>query len=84
MAITVKLSVTVKTPEGTVFQGEATALSSINTNGPFDVLPFHANLISLIKKKLIIYQDKGNKKELNVDNGVIKVSKNTVEIFLGV
>lgn len=65
------------------FEGKAESISSQNKLGRFDILPNHANFISLIfdslslvtaDKKRIVYQFK---------NGVLEVSDNKVNVFLG-
>ena len=48
------LKVRIISPRGIIFQGEATALSSINSKGPFDILPQHANIITLIEQSPIL------------------------------
>ena len=80
----ITMKVTVKNPEGIVFDGQVFALTSVNTSGPFDILPFHSNLVSLISKKLILYIQKENPQQMDIENGVLKVTENVVEIFLGV
>jgi F0F1-type ATP synthase epsilon subunit len=79
-----KLKVVVKSPEGIVFDGEVFAITSKNIGGLFDVLPYHSNFISIIKELLLLYETKDSPKEMKIENGVMKVSENDVEIFLGV
>lgn len=47
------LKVKILSPTQTIFDGEALSVSSVNTDGTFDILPFHANFITLIKKSPI-------------------------------
>lgn len=79
-----KLYVVVKSPEGTMFEGNAQTVSSVNDKGLFDILPNHANFISIIKEKVTIYIDKNQKREFNIDRGIVRLYKNTVFIFLGI
>ncbi len=79
-----KLKVVVKSPEGIVFEGEVYAITSKNIGGLFDILPFHSNFISIINELLLLYETKQNPKEIKIQNGVMKVTENDVEIFLGV
>lgn len=79
-----KLYITIKSPDKTVFSGEGIALSSVNDVGPFDVLPRHENFISILGKKIVIFQDKNQKQELEVEKGIIKARQNRVQIFLGI
>ena len=41
------LQVRIVSPKGEVFKGEATAVSSRNSVGNFDILPQHANFVTL-------------------------------------
>lgn len=77
------LTVKVKNPEATLYEGEAYAITSINDKGIFDVLPQHENFICMIKNKVVIHLSEGYKKEYQIEKGVLKASENTISIFLG-
>lgn len=78
------LLIEVKSPEKIFFEGEVKAISSFNESGRFDVLPQHANFISIIREFLIIYDKAGAKQEIKIDRGVLKVTANKVQVFLGI
>ncbi|MGI5826514.1 MAG: hypothetical protein ACOX50_03820 [Patescibacteria group bacterium] len=78
------ISVSILNSEGTVFDGEVKALSSINEMGPFDVLPLHSNFISIIKDKVVVYLKSGGSKEFKVDSGILKAAENKIQVFLGI
>lgn len=78
------LYVTVRSRQGLTFEGELYAVSSFNQVGPFDILPEHANFVSMISKKLILHRGDGKIEEINVDKGVIMVEQDKVQIFIGV
>ncbi len=78
------LHLIVRTPEKTVYEGEAKAVSSVNEKGPFDVLSAHQNFITLIKENLSIIDASGEKQDFPVQGGVMRVHENEVTIFLGV
>ncbi len=65
------------------FRGKARAVSSQNRLGKFDILPEHTNFITLIFNNLTIHTP--DKKTLNYqfERGVLEVSENKVNIFLG-
>lgn len=65
------------------FEGEAEAVSSQNQLGKFDILPGHANFITFIFKNLTIHLKNKEKKFFEFERGVLEVSKNKVNIFLG-
>jgi len=77
------LTVTVRNRERLLFEGKALALSSYDDAGPFDVLPLHTNFISVVKNMLTIIKEDGSRVELPVERGVLKVSSNRVEIYMG-
>lgn len=52
------LKVKILSPTQTIFDGEAVSVSSVNTDGKFDILPFHANFITLVQKKPIFLRVK--------------------------
>lgn len=47
------LHVRIVSPKGPIFQGEVLSVSSINSKGPFDILPLHANFVTLIENQPI-------------------------------
>ena len=67
-----------------LFEGDVERISSFNEVGPFDVYPMHANFISIIRKKLALYQKRVKVKELDIEQAVMKVKKDAVHIFLGI
>lgn len=69
--------------EGRIYDQEVAALSSTNEAGDFDVLPFHANFISIIKKKVIVHELSGEVKEFPVENAVLKAVNNKLTVFIG-
>lgn len=64
------------------FQGKVKAISSKNRLGNFDILPGHANFISLIFSTLTIHS-LDRKINYQFKRGVLEVSENKVKIFLG-
>lgn len=78
------LSVVVRDRGGVIFIGKADAVSSFNDKGPFDILPLHANFISLINKAIILRLEEAVEKNISIDTGIIKVRENNVEVYIGV
>lgn len=77
-----KIHLTIKNRENTLFEADASGVSSINDVGPFDILPMHENFISLIRDKIIIH-NKREQKEMKIESGLLKVNNNRVDIYLG-
>lgn len=76
-----KLSVKVTTSEEILWQGDADSVSSVNSQGPFDILPMHANFISTIEQKPIVVRIGREKKEFNFSYSVIYAHSNHVQIY---
>ena len=66
------------------FHGVANSISAENNLGPFDVLPKHANLISLIQNQIIVRTLDGKEFKYQFRNGVLEVIENKVKVFLGI
>ncbi len=79
-----RLQLTIINPDEESFTQEVDVVSSSNLEGPFDIWPMHSNFISIIKDYLWVYKGKEKIKELKVDTGIIRVTSNRVEIFLGI
>jgi F0F1-type ATP synthase epsilon subunit len=78
------LRVSIRNREKVIFDGDALALSSVNTEGAFDVLPQHINFISIIKEYITIYKPDKTKQEYKLRVGLMKVNGNKIEIFVGI
>jgi len=65
------------------FEGEAEAVSSQNQLGKFDILPRHTNFITFIFKDLTIHLKDKEKLSFQFERGVLEVSENKVNVFLG-
>ena len=81
---TTSFTVRLQTPESLVWEGQALSLSSTNSAGRFDILPQHANMITIIEKQPIeIVTLNGNRKFL-FDKAVLAVKDNTVFIYANI
>ncbi|MDP3770536.1 MAG: hypothetical protein U1A25_02535 [Candidatus Sungbacteria bacterium] len=79
-----ELSVVVRDRNNLLFQGKIDAVSSINDKGPFDILPQHANFISLITQAVVLHISGKQEKRIDLQSGVLKVRDNNVEIYVGI
>lgn len=76
------LNVRILTPKQTLFEGEALSVSSRNSSGKFDILPQHANFLTLIENQpLTVIKQNKEKITLNLVAGVIYVESNQVHIY---
>lgn len=76
-------NVTVRKRDGILFSGDVRALSGVNAVGPFDILPQHANFVSIVTNGVILHLHTGVQK-LTFDRGVMRVSENSVTVFVGI
>ena len=69
--------------KGILYTGMALALSGTNQIGAFDVLPEHANFVSVVTDGLQIHE-KDAVKEVFFDRGILRVHENVVEVYVGI
>ncbi len=78
------LEILIRSKNKIYYKGTAYSISSVNDNGPFDVLPAHTNFITLIKDFIILDFNLSTRKDFKIDRGVLKISANKVEGFIGI
>lgn len=78
------LKVRIVSGDETVYEGDAISVSSRNDKGRFDILPYHANFISIVKEFVDIQIDKKEHKQVLVKTAIMRVYENNVQVFLGV
>ena len=76
------LTVVVRNKEKVIFSGQAAAITSVNEKGVFDVLPSHENFITLIKEKIIIHPTLRENKEIQIENGIVRIYKDKVYVYV--
>ncbi|AHB40482.1 MAG: hypothetical protein ACD_25C00197G0003 [uncultured bacterium] len=81
---TILLSVSVRTREKVLFEGSATTVTSFNLRGRFDILPYHANFITLISKYVIIDTGKETERQFDIDKGILYAMSNKVSVYVGI
>ena len=76
-----ELSVKVESPASVIWEGKASAVSSVNSVGPFDILPDHANMITLVEGVPILVVTGGQERPFSFSRAVISVHENMVSIY---
>lgn len=71
----------IQSVEKTLFEGDYDSLTSVNEQGPFDILPMHSNFISLIREKIELKKN-GKTETIAINTGVLKATDNKINIFL--
>ena len=76
------LTVVVRNKDRVLYNGNAYAVTAVNDKGIFDILPQHENFISLIKDKVIIRKTQKENQEIKIENGLVRVYKDKVYIYV--
>lgn len=79
-----RLKVKVFSPYETFFEGSAVSLSATNKTGPFDILYRHSNFFSTLIPGQIKVDTGFDVIRIEVSNGIICISNNTVVVFANV
>lgn len=75
------LNVKIHTPSGILFSGEALSVSSANSVGAFDILPEHANFITIVENQPTIIRDNKQGHTFNFSLAIIHTLNNNVDIY---
>lgn len=76
------IEVTVINPDERVWEGRAFSVSSTNSAGAFDILPEHANFVTMIRNQPVIVRTvDGQEMTFTYKNAVITVNDNKVSIY---
>ncbi len=76
------LHIRIISPQQLILDTEADSVSSKNSQGPFDILPQHANFITLVENSPIVIRSKGQKPlNLKFPVAIIMNQENKVNIY---
>lgn len=76
------LHIKIVTPSQTLFEGQAESISSKNSSGKFDILPEHANFITVIENEPIIIRQKPNSEQkFTFPLAILYNNRNQVKIY---
>jgi F0F1-type ATP synthase epsilon subunit len=76
------LTVIINSPDKVIWEGKAEFVSSVNSQGTFDILPMHSNFISIITDKPIKVKPVGNPLvSYDFPRSVIYTHNNSVKIY---
>ena len=64
------------------FAGYVRSISSVNSEGNFDVLPMHENFVTLLLGKLVVVDEKGKSLEFQVEQALLEASNNLVRVYV--
>jgi len=76
------LHVRIISPQQLILETEAASVSSINAQGPFDILPLHANFLTVVETNPIIVRvPKQRPLTYTFPLSIIRVTANNVNIY---
>ena len=75
------INIEISSPEKEIWNGTAESLSSVNSSGPFDILPMHANFITILENQKISINTGSKIEEFRFPNAVLYASKNKIIIY---
>lgn len=76
-----QLNVKITSPNKIIYDSPADSVSSVNSQGPFDILPYHANFITIIENHTVIIRNNKDKQEFNFKRAIIYTNNNKVQIY---
>jgi len=76
------LQITIRARNGIQYQGTAFSITAKNSSGTFDILPQHANFISLIEGDILLQTEDGHTQSFASKNGILRVKENDVSILI--
>lgn len=69
-------------PNEVLWSGEAASLTAPAIEGEVTILPKHSAFVSALKKGRLTVRTKDEKKEFQIENGVLEVSQNGATVLL--
>lgn len=76
------LKVVAREPFHIYYEGPARAVSAVNSVGPFDILPGHADFFSVLAPGQVMIETESNPVDFPVSNGIITVRGEEVMLFV--
>ena len=74
------LTIRILTPEGTLFEGTATAVFLPGAVSPFEVLPGHGAIMSALSAGVIRVENGNQEEQIPVGGGVVRVLDNVITV----
>jgi F0F1-type ATP synthase epsilon subunit len=78
------LKVTIRSRKKLLYKGASYSVTSYSDKGFFDVLPQHANMVSLIKDFVVVDKGMASQQDFSLERGVLTVYSDNVQIYVGI
>lgn len=79
-----ELHVIARAPFTLYYDGQASAVSAANRIGPFDILPGHADFLSMLIPGPITIETANEPVTIDAKNGMVTVRDNQVLLFINI
>lgn len=79
-----KFTVKIFSPFQVFYEGEAVSVSAKNKTGEFDVLAHHGSFFTLVLPGIVKVNTGFEKLDIEIANGIMRVSNNVLTIFANV
>lgn len=66
------------------FQGPTHSITSVNATGVFDILPMHANFITLVKDYVIIDRGLETERKIEFKTAVMSALDNKIDVYVDI
>lgn len=80
------IPVVITSPDEVIWQGEAASLSSTNSAGAFDVLPEHANFVTILQNNtpMVIRTTDGKELTFTYKRAIVAVRSDKVRVYVDI
>lgn len=77
-----QLKTNIRSKRKSFYAGVCYSVTSLNEKGEFDILPQHANFISLVRNYITVNKGAEGQKKFAVSEGILVAKENVVDVFL--
>ncbi len=76
------LNLIIITPEGALLETTASYVDVPLINGNYGILKNHAPMLGVVRKGKVRYDNNGEKKFINVNEGILHINDNIIELLV--
>ena len=72
----------VRTKSRVLFDSMCFTVSGVNEKGPFDILPLHANFVTLVYSPITVDKGRQSEKQIDLKEALVDVVSNNVNVYI--
>ena len=76
------IHIKIQTRQEIIYEGDVLSVSSKNDTGPFDILPEHANFISIVKDQIVLRFPNKQQQQFRLQTGILQVEEGRVNVYI--